>query len=135
MGTVFFAVLSGAIVYLLLGMLWYGKLFGEAWMQLVGMTKKDIKKARKKGMGTSYAMASLSALVMSYVLYTFMQLVGAGSMLAGINVGLLMWFGFIGTTQLSGVLWENRPVRLYYVNAGYFLVALMLMGAVISWWL
>jgi hypothetical protein len=107
MGTVFFAVLSGAIVYLLLGMLWYGKLFGEAWMQLVGMTKKDIKKARKKGMGTSYAMASLSALVMSYVLYTFMQLVGAGSMLAGINVGLLMWFGFIGTTQLSGVLWEN----------------------------
>lgn len=45
------AVLGAAIASMILGFLWYGPLFGNAWMRLSGMTEADKAAAQKKGMG------------------------------------------------------------------------------------
>ena len=47
----FAAVLVAAIVGFIIGILWYGPLFGKSWMRLMGMTDKQLKEARQKGMG------------------------------------------------------------------------------------
>ena len=43
-----FAVIVALIVYMILGMLWYGPLFGKTWMALKGLSESDMKSPESK---------------------------------------------------------------------------------------
>ena len=108
------------------GMLWYGPIFGEMWMKLVGITKKDIEKAMKTGMQKTYALALFSAFIMSYVTGIMITNFGAETVFEGMLIGFVLWIGFIATTMFNRVLWENAPTKLYLIQISHFLVVLML---------
>jgi len=85
----------------------------------------------KGGMGGKYVANFIAALVMAYVL--------AGSIAArpfitsggAIILAFWIWLGFIATVMLTGVLWEGKPWRLYWLNALYYLVSLIVMAEII----
>ena len=63
---------------LVVGMLWYGPLFGNRWSKLMGFTAKQVSEGKKKGMaGMARPMAAGfgAGLVKAYVLATFLQIV------------------------------------------------------------
>ena len=128
------AVLVAAIVQMGVGMLWYGPLFGKAWMKLVGLTKKDTEKAMKEGMAKTYFISFLGALVSAYVLAYLVGAFNAASAIEGATIGFWAWTGFVATTQLTGVLWEGKTWNLYYLDVAYQLVALLLMGGLLAAW-
>ena len=128
------AVLASGIVSMVLGMLWYGPLFGKKWMQLSGI-KEPSKEEQGKIMGKmlpSMAGGFVAALVMAYVLSMFVKFVGAATPLDGALVGFWAWLGFIATVTMSSVLWEGKPVQLYVLNNGHELVHFLLVGAIIA---
>lgn len=129
------AVLVAAVVYMALGFLWYGPLFGKAWMRLVGMTKADMNKA-KKGMGKTYLISFVGAVVMAYVLYHFLRFAGANTWEAGAQGGFWAWLGFVATTGVNEHLFsvKPKPWSLYAINQGYLLVGLMVGGAILAVW-
>jgi len=126
-----FAVLVGAIINTVVGMIWYGPLFGKVWMKLVGITKRDMKKAQK-GMWKRYLTAFIAAGIMSYILGIFVIWTEAITWQAGAVLGFLMWLGFLATTMLNVVLWENKSIKLYVINASMYLVSLTIIGAVLA---
>lgn len=133
----YMAVAAAAIINMALGFVWYGPLFGKPWMKMVGLTDKDMEKAKKGGMaymGKFYAGAFVGALVMAYVLAHFTQVGGAMSVMEGATIGFWVWLGFIATTTLSGLLWESKPLNLYLLNNGYYLVLLLVNGALLATW-
>jgi len=71
---------------------------------------------------------------MFYVLSLVVDWTGAKSIGAGAGAGFWMWVGFVGTVMFNTVLYERRPVALYVLNTGYFLVSLLIGGALLAVW-
>ena len=128
----YIAVLVAAVAYMVLGMLWYSPSgFGKKWMRLVGLSKSDLKKQQKKGK-KCMIWAFVAALVMAYVLAFFVKLVGATTIVTGAEVGFWAWLGFVATTSMGIVLWEGKPKELYILNNAFYLISLVIMGAILA---
>jgi hypothetical protein len=126
------AVIVSTIVYMVLGMLWYGPLFGKKWMQLTG--KKDAMKGPKKEMQKSMVMGLVNAFIIVFVLAIVLRIAGAMSPVAGLMLGALIAIGFVMTVNLNRVLWEKIPIRLFWLNTLHALVSLMIIGAILGAW-
>ncbi|HLC98523.1 MAG TPA: DUF1761 domain-containing protein [Candidatus Nanoarchaeia archaeon] len=128
------AVLVAAAVSFAIGFLWYSEiLFGNLWVKLSGIAKKDAKKAKKQGMWKSAVASLISYFVMAGVLSSIIVYIGK-TPAVGAFIGVLSWLGFIATTTLGGVLWEGKSIKLYLFNNAYHLVSLVVMGLIIGAW-
>jgi hypothetical protein len=131
----YLAILVAAVVSFVIGMLWYSPiLFGNAWMKASGITKKDIEKSKKKGMGKQMITAFISSLVMAYVLAIFVKLSSAASFIHGVKVGFWLWLGFVATIALGSILWEGKPFKYYLINVSYWLVNVAIMAGILAVW-
>ena len=128
------AVLVAALAYMVIGMVWYSPLlFGNTWLALMNKTPKEIRRM-KKSAGKAYLFSIIIALVTSYVLAQFLTFLAARSFLGGVIVAFWIWLGFIATTQLNGVLYEQKPFKIYLINIGYLLVSIFVMALIqIAW--
>ncbi len=122
-------IIAMAVVYMVLGSLWYSKvLFGEVWMSCC--KKEECSSCS----WTCYLGCFITALVMGYVMSHFVTSMGAMDAMSGAKVGFWAWLGFIATTCFSAVLWAKKPLKVYFVDVGFYLVVLLLMGAVFAVW-
>ena len=126
-------MLVAAIVATVLGVVWYGPLFGKEWLRMIGMTPEKIAEVKKQGMTTAYVVNFIAAALMAYVLSNSLvdrHIVDIGTAL---YLAFWIWLGFIATVLLAGVLWEKKPMALYWIQSLYYLVALWLMAIVLIW--
>ncbi len=134
----YLAVLAAALSSMMLGFLWYGPVFGKQWKALMGMTKESTDPTKKTGMNKSYVLMALGSLVMAYVLSYSLTFVSAYTqttgIVAGAMVGFWTWLGFVAPVTLGVVLWEGKPWKLWFLNAGYYLVSLKIMGVILTLW-
>ena len=129
------AVLVVAIISMIIGALWYSPLlFGNIWMKLMKITKADIEKAKKKSMTGNYVASFIAVLILSYVLSFVIGFVAFNSIGGSILLSLLLWLGFIATTFLNSVLWENKSVKLYLINILHYLVVFLVAAIIFSIW-
>lgn len=125
-------VLIVAVISFILGFLWYGPLFGKQWLKLSKMPASEIAKAKSKSMTKPMILNFIGTIIMVFVFAQIINLLGASSVGQGIVLGFWMWLGFFAsTTLLGGVLWENKPWGFYVLNGLYWLVNLMVSGALI----
>ncbi len=123
------AVLIAAILGFGLGALWYSpRLLGKQWTAALDVSQEEFSPAR------IYGTRFVTTLVAAYVLARILVHTEATTLVAGIETGFLIWLGFVATFALDGVLFEKRPFKLYLINSGYYLVSLMLMGALLGLW-
>lgn len=128
----FWAVLLAAVANMLIGSIWYSKaMFANKWMALMGKTEEEI---RASGLNLAYIGMMVGALVMAYVMAHSVNYAQADTVTEGVVTGFWLWLGFIVTTKVSDVLFEGQPKGLFAINAGYFLVALPVMGAILAAW-
>lgn len=129
----YLAILLCGVVAMLLGYLWYGPLFGKDWMKMVGMSKD---KMDKDSMFKNYGLMFLSSLVMAYALAHFVWYAAPGSvtLLVGVKTAVWGWLGFIATYAGSKFLFsaQKQPVKLLMIDTGYYLVTLVIMGAILA---
>jgi hypothetical protein len=72
---------------------------------------------------------------MAFVLVHAVHYAGASHDWAqGAAVGFFNWLGFVAVATLGSVTFEKRPLKLYFINNGYLLLALLLMGTVLAVW-
>lgn len=130
----YLAVLVSGIIAMVLGYLWYSPmLLGNQWMKLVGLTKEKIEE-QKSQMPKTYGIMFIASLVMAYVLSHFIYFAGGVTASAGVVGGFWAWLGFVATTMLSGSLFSNKPFKLFAIESGYYLVVLLVIGAVLAAW-
>ena len=130
-----------AIANMALGFAWYGPVFGKQWVTMMGWSKEEMEKGKEKmqkeGWKT-YLLAFISSLLMAYVLHHSIVFASSYFLIYGLNAGLMSgfwsWLGFIVPVTLSTVLWEGRSWKLWALNSGYYLVALLIMGMILALW-
>jgi len=131
----YLAVLGAAVASMILGSIWYSPmLFGNLWMKLSKMNSKDKKKAQQKGMGKLYFTSFITVLITSFVLANFVDFLQAGTIVEGMQVGFMVWFGFVATMLLNNVIWGKESIKAYFLNAGFHLVSLVLMSSILTIW-
>lgn len=134
------------VANMLIGFLWYASFTptGKAWMKAVGMAAdtQPPPGVMAKGLVLSAIGAFLLMFVFAHtnMVYedAFRNVATGGSagyeltVMDGLVGAFFTWLGFFVPVQLSGVAWEGRPWSLFFVNAGYYLVTLMLAGILIT---
>ena len=135
----YWAVFGAVVVAVILGVLWYGPLFGKQWMRTVGISHDQMEEAKRRGMQgmwRTYLAMVIGTFVMAYVLAhviaAFGESLGESVGGTGVTAGIWMWIGFVAPVTLGSVLWENRPWKYWFIVSGYYLVSLVLMGIIIA---
>ncbi len=130
----YWAVLGAAVAAMVIGSLWYSPLLlGNQWMKLSGVSSKQ-GKDMNKGMASAMFGMFVGSLIMSYVLAHVLVLVGATMISSALVAALWLWLGFIVVPYSSGVLFERRPVGLFFINIGYYLVSMLVMALILTAW-
>lgn len=129
----FWALLVSAVINLVLGMLWFGPLFGKIWARGAGVSM-DPAQGQKKGMATRTIIGFIAAIVMFFVLQHAIVYAGAQTAAAGVFVAFWNWLGLIAVPMLGLVLWERRPMSYFFVQVGFYLVLFIITGAMLAVW-
>ena len=134
----YLAIVVAAIASMVIGYLWYGPIFGKPWMKLMGMSSAQMSAEKKKGMAKGYIIMYITSAIMAYVLAHALVFgnayLHASGIMSGIMVGFWNWLGFIATVTVGSVLWEGKSWKLWFLNNGFWLVNLCIMGIILELW-
>lgn len=122
------AVLVAALINMVVGAVWYSPaLFAKEWSKLVG----------RKEMGNGaqgYVVTFIGALVQAWILAHFVSWAVAITAAQGAMVGFMLWLGFTAITQGVNTVFAGTRKKLLAINTGYFLVVLVINGALLAVW-
>lgn len=126
----YLAVVAAAVSAFVLGGIWYAKpVFGKVWMDASGVTEE---KAQQSHPGKVFAIAFTWSLLGAFVFAMFLgpapEIVFATA--AGFAAGL---FWVAGSFAIN-YQFEQRPLKLLFVNGGYHTVQYTLYGAILGLW-
>ncbi len=124
------AVVVATVAAFALGGLWYSKaLFGDIWMQEVGLTEEAVNNAN---MPMTFGGTFVLQLIATIALAAFL---GADSTwLTGLETGITVGLVWVATAYGVTYLFEQRPLRLFLINAGYYVVLYAIVGTVLGAW-
>ncbi len=134
----YLAVLLAGVSNMVIGFLWYGPVFGKPWMRLMGFTHDKMETMKRRGgMGKTYFLSFLGALVTAYVFAHALVFAESYLNMTGVSAGLMgafwNWLGFVVPVLAGQVFWEGKPFKLYLLNVGYYLASLLAMGVILTW--
>jgi hypothetical protein len=129
----YLAILIAAIACFLLEAAWYSY-FQQAWLAGVGRTREWLMGPGALNPAIQYGTALLAAAVMATAISCVTQLTGAQTALRGVQAGALLWLGFELSAWSTEYVFEVRPLSLLGINAGFWLIGMMLMGAIVGAW-
>jgi len=125
----YWVIVASVIISMVLGGVWYSNLlFAKAWLKGIGKTDSELK----DGAATGYITAIIAAAVTAYILAHFVFYVGATTISDGLQVGFWVWLGFFATTLAMHTAFERRSWNLFFIQAGYHLVQLLIIGALLA---
>ncbi len=129
----YMGVAVATIIYYVIGLIWYSPwIFGNQW----GRHEESVKENQEHFYShpfVSYLTEFVISLIIAYVLAVFIQISQAEEIVEGITIAFWVWIGFIATTHFSAVLWGRKTVKHFLIHAGFILVGLMAMGAIITY--
>jgi hypothetical protein len=131
----FWAILASMVASVIVGFIWYGPLFGKAWMKLTGMVMPDPcppATAMIKPIIISAIAAGIMAYMFSYTLFFVRSTTGMGGVMPALESGFWTWLGFMVPLCVAPVVWEGKSWKLFFIHAGYWLVLLSIIATFVA---
>jgi hypothetical protein len=121
------AMLLAAIAGFALGALWFVPLFGKAWDREAGLTQ-EIKQAGNKPLifGGAFLLYLFMAFILGHTLATYGNPELSVSVMIAGGVGA----GFVAPAFGISYLFAHRSLKLFLMDAGYWIATYAAMGAV-----
>lgn len=128
----YLAIAVAAVTSLPLLGLWY-TLFLDVWLKGIGRDRVWMT-----GTGVSQVLQSCTALLAAGLLATcissFTQLTGAQTAVRGMKVAAGLWLGCVLPIRAIEAVFEVRAYTNFVLNLSYWLLAMLLMGAIVGGW-
>jgi len=125
------AVVLAAVAHFVLGAIWFTVL-QRPWLASMGKTLNEL---RQQGNATlAYVVAFGANLVIAGVLAHLMIAMGRTTIVGGMSLAALLWLGFTVTTMATAFVFEARSLDAFAILAGYPLVGMLVMGAILGGW-
>lgn len=136
------ALVAASILPLVTGFLWYGPLFGKAWMKESGMTEE---KAKQMNPAKTYGLAVVFAFLLAFSIYMTVMVGGPDGMRHGMEPYLTFKHGALHGSMLAlfvvlpvfatNALFEQKSLKYVLINVGYWVVTMALMGGIVNAWI
>ncbi|MBY9012040.1 MAG: DUF1761 domain-containing protein [Candidatus Lokiarchaeota archaeon] len=124
------AVIVVALIYFAIHFFWYfPPIFGNAWLRLVG--KKSEPKS--KIIRDTIIMIPTSIITI-LILAVLMEFTGMIDLLSAILLSLLVWIGFVATIGINQNNFNDRAVKLFLLEYGFYLIGLIIAGIILAVW-
>jgi hypothetical protein len=125
------AIVVAGIVYWLIQAGWYTVL-GQQWLAAVGKTAAELQ--AKGNSPVPYVGSLICDVVVAWVLAWIIGRAGRTSAGGGAATGAVLSIGLVATALITQYLFEQRPMALFYINAGGALMGMTVMGAIVGAW-
>ena len=122
------AIVVGAIIFMVVGSLWYSVLFGKRWRGYMGFTEESMKQmplTPLQAMGLGFCVALINAFVLS-------RFIMEADPIGAAFIAAWIWIGFSVPVAANSFLWEGKPFGLFVLNAGNLLVSGVLSAAAMA---
>lgn len=122
-------VLAGTAAFFLVGALWYGVIFPKAWQRAAGLTNTQLQTGK---MPLIFALTFAFEMLIAMVLWHLIARTDPPSF-----VVMMMSVGFAIGVMIPAIginyLYLRKPLSLFLIDAGHFLVGMAAMGGVFVW--
>lgn len=130
----FLAVAITTFACFMLSYAWFTPLFGNAWKQEMGLEHdpEPAGAALFKALGLTLLSVFLIVFVLGNNLQAWMpsswglDTANLPIVQQALSAALFTWLGFIVPVHLNAVAWSKHSWKLFAINGGYYLVALLL---------
>ena len=120
-------ILIAAAAGFLVGGVWYGPLLGKAWMHERGLTDEGLKQGNMMLIyGTTFMLSIVSAIFLGHLLAHFGEMSARSTMMISTGIAL----GFIVPAIGINYLFSRASLKLFGIDAGYWIVFYAAMGAI-----
>ena len=126
------AIVVSAIVFFLIGWLWYDVLFGSTWLAAIGKTE-----AQMTAGGVSFypfALSLVMAFFLAYGLARVLEWRGESTPWRGAFIGFSLGVLIFGTMTWLDYTYEMRGTALLLIDVGYVVVGMTVIGAILGAW-
>lgn len=139
----YLAVFVSGVLAMIVGALWYGPIFGNAWMKVIGADKLD-KESREKMQKESsllYLVQFIIVLVQFAALDHFFLYFADGdyvsvNLIYNLKYTFFIWFFIIVPTILGTSMWNNDSKKIkitrFLIQSGYQFVIFMIIATLVS---
>ena len=124
------AIIIATLIQFFIGYLWYSKfLFGNIYIKSLGKPEEEMEMK---------VINIIGPLVIAFIAFLFfailLDLFGTYDVVFSLLLSIIVWVGFIATTNLYAVFFEDRNFMLYLLNIGYQLVGLLIGALILGIW-
>lgn len=124
------AVIVVGIIYFLIVFFWYyPNIFGNIWLELVG--KDGV--AKSKIIKESIVMV-FTSIISVLTIEVLMDLTGWNDIGSAVLLTLLLWTGFVAMVSINQNIFNDRGVKLFFIEYGAYLVAFLISGIILAVW-
>jgi hypothetical protein len=131
------AIIVAAVVYFIIGALWYSLLFRKPWMaghNIQMPTEPEAVAKMKKQMPVTMIIGFVMNVVMAIVVGVCVMRFGSGfSCMAGIKLGLLL-SAIAVIPLLMSHMYMMKPLKVWTIDGGYHVVGITVISIIISVW-
>lgn len=127
----YLAVAVSTFSAMILGALWYGPIFGKAWMAEIGKTEEQLK--AEFNPAKTYGLTIIAHFFVSLVIAYLMVLTQANDLSGGLRIGLSLWVAVAGIHFVHG-LFHSQSFKLIFMNIGYDLSCMIAYSVILSYW-
>jgi len=122
------AILAAAAAGFVIGGLWYGPLFGKAWMRARGISHEEAANGNMLMIfGGTFVLNLIAAFMLDHLYQTYDAPVGLHYSLV---IASIIGVGFVTTSIGVNYLFSRQPRALFLIDAGYWIVFYLAMGAI-----
>ena len=98
-------------------------------MREFSFTEEDLK---KRSVPKTFGLSLILAFIASLILEMFIGV--EADLMFGASAGFFAGFGWVATMLGILYLFEMKSIEAYFINAGYCIISLTVMGAVLGAW-
>ncbi len=129
-----FSIVVAVMLGFFLSYLWYTPLFGKVWAKEMGFSSDEKPDSLMKSLLLTICSIFLITFVLSNNIAAWTPNTWGSSIPSlplyaqALQAALFTWVGYFVSTGLLGIAWEKRSWKLFAIDAGYYLVLLLLIA-------
>ena len=122
------AVIAAAVSAFMLGGIWYGPLFKNAWCREAGVDPAAAPPHPARIFALAFVCSLLSALIFAVLLGTH------ATPADGLGVGFVVGFFFVALSFGINYAFAQRSLKLWMIDSGYHILQFSLYGLILGAW-